>query len=73
MSTNRSNDRASLCSFTFADGRQCRALECGGLAAAFEAKAPAIHARKESRLNNSLCSLCSLCSGLCALCDKSFS
>src|SRR5260370_29891109 len=24
MSTNRSNDRASLCSFTFADGRQCR-------------------------------------------------
>jgi hypothetical protein len=24
MSTNRSNDRASLCSFTFADGRRCR-------------------------------------------------
>jgi hypothetical protein len=24
MSTTRSNDRASLCSFTFADGRQCR-------------------------------------------------
>jgi len=24
MSTNRSNDRSSLCSFTFADGRQCR-------------------------------------------------
>jgi len=24
MSTNRSNDRASLCSFTFADGRHCR-------------------------------------------------
>jgi hypothetical protein len=24
MSTNRSNDRASLCSFTFADGRKCR-------------------------------------------------
>jgi len=24
MSTKRSNDRASLCSFTFADGRQCR-------------------------------------------------
>jgi len=24
MSTNRSNARASLCSFTFADGRQCR-------------------------------------------------
>src|ERR1700732_2925430 len=24
MSTNRSNVRASLCSFTFADGRQCR-------------------------------------------------
>ncbi len=49
MSTNRSKDRSSLCSFTFADGRQCRTLECGGLvypeprrAAAFEAKAPAI-------------------------------
>src|SRR5712671_420497 len=25
MSTNRSNARASLCSFTFTDGRQCRA------------------------------------------------
>jgi hypothetical protein len=24
MSTNLSNDRSSLCSFTFADGRQCR-------------------------------------------------
>ena len=24
MSTNRSNDRSSLCSFTFADGRHCR-------------------------------------------------
>jgi hypothetical protein len=24
MSTNRSKDRASLCSFTFADGRHCR-------------------------------------------------
>ena len=24
MSTNRSNDRASLCSFTFAGGRHCR-------------------------------------------------
>jgi hypothetical protein len=24
MSTNRSKDRFSLCSFTFADGRQCR-------------------------------------------------
>jgi hypothetical protein len=24
MSTNRSKDRSSLCSFTFADGRQCR-------------------------------------------------
>jgi len=24
MSTNRSNDRASVCSFTFADGRHCR-------------------------------------------------
>jgi len=26
MSTNRSKDRASLCSFTFAAGRQCRML-----------------------------------------------
>src|SRR5229473_2126863 len=49
MSTNRSKDRSSLCSFTFVDGRHCRTLECGGLvypeprrAAAFEAKAPAI-------------------------------
>ncbi len=56
MSTNRSKDRSSLCSFTFADGRHCRTLECGGLvypvypdhrgeprrAGAFEAKAPAI-------------------------------
>ena len=24
MSTNRSKDRASMCSFTFADGRRCR-------------------------------------------------
>jgi hypothetical protein len=24
MSTNHSKDRASLCAFTFADGRQCR-------------------------------------------------
>jgi len=45
-------------------------LECGGHAAAFEAKAPAIHARKEAHRNNSLCSLCS---AFCALCGKSFS
>ncbi len=70
MSTNRSKDRSSLCSFPFADGRHCRTLECGGLAAAFEAKAPAIHARKEAHRNNSPCSLCS---GLRALCGKSFS
>src|SRR6266852_8767033 len=70
MSTNRSKDRSSLCSFPFADGRHCRTLECGGLAAAFEAKAPAIHARKEAHRNNALCSLCS---ALCALCGKSFS
>jgi hypothetical protein len=42
MSTNRSKERSSLCSFTFADGRHCRTLECGGLAAAFEAEALAI-------------------------------
>ncbi len=70
MSTNRSKDRSSLCSFPFADGRHCRTLECGGLAAAFEAKAPAIHARKEAHRNNSPCSLCS---GPRALCGKSFS
>ena len=64
MSTHRSNDRSSLCSFTFADARHCLTLECGGLvypeprrAAAFEAKAPAIHARKEAHLNNSPCPL----------------
>src|SRR5713101_7562719 len=70
MSTNRSKDRSSLCSFTFVDGRYCRTLDCGGLAAAFEAKPPAIHACKEAHRNNSLCSLCS---ALCALCGKSFS
>ncbi len=31
MSTNRSKDRSSLCSFTFVDGRHCRTSECGGL------------------------------------------
>jgi hypothetical protein len=61
MSTTRSNDRASLCSFTLADGRHCRTLDCGGLAAAFEAKAPAIHARKESA-STTLCALCALLS-----------
>src|SRR5713101_2464186 len=70
MSTNRSKDRSSLCSFTFVDGRYCRTLDCGGLAAAFEAKPPAIHACKEAHRNNSLCSLCS---ALCVLCGKSFS
>ncbi|HVS89020.1 MAG TPA: hypothetical protein VHF01_12475 [Candidatus Acidoferrum sp.] len=28
MSANRSNDRSSLCSFTFADGRRCRTPCC---------------------------------------------
>ncbi len=68
--SNRSKDRSSLCSFTFVDGRHCRTLDCGGLAAAFEAKPPAIHACKEAHRNNSLCSLCS---AFCALCGKSFS
>ena len=31
MSTHRSNDRSSLCSFTFAAGRHCRTLECGAI------------------------------------------
>ena len=31
MSTNRSKDRSSLCSFTFAAGRHCRTLECGAI------------------------------------------
>src|SRR5712691_7213488 len=70
MSTNRSKDRPSLCSFMFVDGRHCRTLDCGGLAAAFEAKPPTIHACKEAHRNNSLCSLCS---AFCALCGKSFS
>ena len=30
MSTIRSKDRASLCSFTFADGRRCRSPRCSG-------------------------------------------
>jgi hypothetical protein len=28
MSANRSNDRSSLCSFSFADGRRCRTPRC---------------------------------------------
>ncbi len=31
MSTNRSNDRSPLSSFTFVDGRHCRTLECGAI------------------------------------------
>src|SRR5260370_40835658 len=43
MSTNRSNDRASLCSFTFADGRQCRTPRAG------HPYLCAFHARKDAQ------------------------
>jgi hypothetical protein len=42
MSTNRSNDRASLCAFTFADGRQCRTRAAHPYLCAF-------HARKDAQ------------------------
>ena len=44
MSTNRSKDRASLCSFTFADGRQCRMPRREG-----HPYLCAFHARKEAQ------------------------
>jgi hypothetical protein len=44
MSTNRSNDRASLCSFTFADGRHCRTPRQTG-----HSYLCAFHARKEAQ------------------------
>jgi len=45
MSTNRSNDRASLCSFTFADGRHCRTPRQIG-----HPYLSAFHARKEAQV-----------------------
>jgi len=44
MSTNHSKDRASLCTFTFADGRQCRTPRRNG-----HPYLCAFHARKEAR------------------------
>jgi hypothetical protein len=44
MSTNRSNDRASLCSFTFADGRHCRTPRQTG-----HPYLCSFHARKEAQ------------------------
>jgi hypothetical protein len=44
MSTNRSNDRASLCSFTFADGRHCRTPRQTG-----HSHLCSFHARKEAQ------------------------
>jgi len=44
MSTNSSNDRASLCAFTFADGRQCRMPRRVG-----HPYLCAFHARKEAQ------------------------
>ena len=44
MSTNRSKDRSSLCSFTFADGRQCRTPRQTG-----HQYLCAFHARKEAQ------------------------
>ncbi len=44
MSTLRSKDRASLCSFTFADGRQCRTPRFSG-----HPRLCCFHARKEAQ------------------------
>jgi hypothetical protein len=44
MSTNRSKDRASLCSFTFVDGRRCRTPRRAG-----HPYLCAFHARKEAQ------------------------
>jgi hypothetical protein len=44
MSTTRSNDRSSLCSFTFVDGRQCRTPRQTG-----HPYLCAFHARKEAQ------------------------
>ncbi len=44
MSTLRSKDRASLCSFTFADGRECRTLRFSG-----HPRLCCFHARKEAQ------------------------
>jgi hypothetical protein len=44
MSTNRSKDRSSLCSFTFADGRRCRTPRQTG-----HPYLCAFHARKEAQ------------------------
>jgi hypothetical protein len=44
MSTNRSEDRASLCSFTFVDGRRCRMPRRAGHPYLW-----AFHARKEAQ------------------------
>ncbi|HXN53081.1 MAG TPA: hypothetical protein VN943_14210 [Candidatus Acidoferrum sp.] len=44
MSTNRSKDRSSLCSFTFADGRHCRTPRRDG-----HPHLCAFHARKEAQ------------------------
>jgi len=43
MSTHRSNVRASLCSFTFADGRHCRTPRAG------HPHLCAFHARKDAQ------------------------
>jgi hypothetical protein len=44
MSTNRSEDRASLCSFTFVDGRRCRTPRRDG-----HLHLCTFHARKEAQ------------------------
>src|SRR5258708_2132916 len=44
MSTLRSKDRASLCSFTFTDGRQCRTPRLSG-----HPRLCCFHARKEAQ------------------------
>ena len=73
MSTIRSKDRASLCSFTFADGRRCRSPRCSGhphlcyshaLKQSQASAAVAIGNRILNRLSGSYLSACDLTNAL---------
>lgn len=73
MSTIRSKDRASLCTFTFADGRRCRSPRCSGhphlcyshaLKQSQASAAVAIGNRVLNRLSGSYLSACDLTSAL---------
>ncbi len=69
MSTLRSKDRASLCSFTFADGRQCRTPRFSG-----HPRLCCLHARKEAQAQaaESISDISSLFSGsYLSACDLS--